>query len=144
MEMRELVEHRPYTAGDHDFICATWVNGFINGQPKRGDYWFENHLEQIERHAFKVNYNRVVNHILKNPKSETIIACLKEDPTVILGYAVLEKPDTLHWVYVKEAWRKFGIARHLVPKTITTVTHLTSPGLALKRRFGLIYDPFKI
>lgn len=74
------------------------------------------------------------------------VACLKEDPSIILGYVVLS-PDqtTLHWVFTKKSWRNIGIAKSLVPTSIKKVTHLTKLGIDLVNKKGNIeFDPFSL
>lgn len=134
--------------GDHNLICSTWITRLLHNKPKPEDHWYENHIEQIERSIFFKNYNRVINHLLIKENVKVTLCCLKEDPDVILGYIVYETSPSneliLHWMYVKEAWRNLGIARGLMPKGLKYITHLTRPGITLKRKFGLIYNPFLI
>jgi hypothetical protein len=91
--------------------------------------------------TFYKGYHPVITALLK--RSTTRVACLKESPDVILGYSVYEGPK-LHWVHVKEAWRKFGIAKLLLPKDFNTVSHKTSMGeRILKQKYPNVkYDPF--
>lgn len=69
------------------------------------------------------------------------VACLKDSPDVILGYAVYEG-HCLHWVQCKQAWRGIGIAKLLCPETITTVSHLTRLGKTLMFKKNLVFNPF--
>lgn len=78
---------------------------------------------------------------MMSPKTQIKIACLNEDPDVILGYSVMEGDHTLHFVFIKEIWRKMGIAKQLVPKSVVTTTHLTKVGRMAKPK-SWRYDPF--
>lgn len=73
-------------------------------------------------------------------RSQVKVACLEEEPDVVLGYAVYEG-ETLHWVFVKKAWRKLEIASKLVPKKISRITHITKLGKSLKDK-EWVFDPF--
>lgn len=146
--MHGIIVPRPYNpSSDKELIYGTWINRIINDQPKKGDYWHENHLEQIEKNTLHTNLNRIIDYIILKPGVIVTMASMIDAPEIIIGYVVYEEDPEgtiLHWIYVKEAWRKSGIARYLCPPNIKFVTHLTRPGLSLKRRYGLIYDPFKI
>ena len=67
----------------------------------------------------------IIEKVFLDPNVAVKIACLTEDPEVILGYSITEG-DIIHWVYVKEMWRKQGIAKMLLPKNIKTATNLTN------------------
>jgi GNAT superfamily N-acetyltransferase len=88
------------------------------------------------------NYHRIVEGLITQGIIK--VACLKEDPDVILGYAIFSKTyPALHFVFVKSAWRGIGIARSLVPKETKVVTHLTKVGLSiLKKNPTLVFNPF--
>lgn len=103
------------TANDYPLIYATWL---------RSQYYGNTWFKEIEQNTFYDNYKKIVLQRLTS--STIVISCLESDPDVILGYAVMSLDETvLHWVYVKRAWRRFGIAKEMVPETIKTVTSLT-------------------
>lgn len=135
MEKVELVTLRNGTPDDRNFILATFLRGLYYGQS-----WFS----EIDKDVFMRNYHKVITHILDSPKTAVIIACLSEDPTVILGYSLV-KENGLHFVFVKSAWRGIGIAKSLVPNNTKFVTHLTKVGLSiLKKKPGIKFNPFEI
>lgn len=127
-----LVDWRMANEKDRPFIMATWLKGL-----KFGNSWYRLIDDKI---YFKV-YHDVIERIITKPGVVVRVACLKEDPDVILGYSVWEA-DKLHWVQIKKAWRKVGIAKSLVPPTITTVTHLTDVGKSIFLVKRLIFNPF--
>lgn len=117
---------------DKAFIYSTWLRGLYYG-----DSWFA----ECERTSFFANYHKVIEILL--PRSIVKIACLSDNHDVVLGYVVFSGP-TIHWIFVKKAFRKMGIARAMVPeRTITTVTHLTKLGRIIKPS-NWVFDPFKI
>lgn len=133
--MLELTEIRTAGLGDIAFIFATWLRGLYYGND-----WFE----AIPKDIFMENYHRVVEALLEKPSVEIRISCLKEDPSTILGYAIIERDrNAIHWIFVKEAWRRFGIAKSLIPEDQKWVmaTHLTKLGKRLKPR-EMIFNPF--
>ena len=123
---------RPYIASDKNFILSSWLKGLYFGND-----WFS----EIPANIFFKNYQKVLETILGHPDTELSVATLPDADDVILGYAV-HSGDTLHWVFIKGAWRKLGIARALVPKRITTVSHLTETGRSLKHKYKYIFNPF--
>lgn len=120
--------------GDRNFILATWLRGLYYG-----DTWFQD----IPKDIFMAAYHKIIEAILAHESTITVVACLKEDPSVILGYAVLNLDGTkLHWAFTKKAWRGIGIAKRLVPTTVTTVTHLTRTGKDICGKRALTFNPF--
>lgn len=124
---------RPYMSSDKNFIYASWLKGLYHGND-----WFN----EIPTNVFFKNYQGALESILERPNVEILIACLPDDKEVILGYAVLEK-NTIHWIFVKESWRKMGIAKELCSTwNITTCSHLTKVGKFLKKKYSLEFNPF--
>lgn len=160
MNKRDLIILRPATNGDINFILATWMKGLKHGgnNPRKEPYVYGvtegeeedrycrecrgfSLFKEIEDEAFK-NYETVIRNLLQ--KGNVMVACLKEDTTVVLGYSVT-RPGIIDWVYVKGSWRNLGLARDLViecnPKS---VSHLTWLGNMIRRRKLLIFNPFTI
>ncbi len=135
-ELASLYEIRDYdAAGDEAFVMATFL---------RGLYYGNEFFSIIPKDLFMDNYKLVIGALLS--KNQVKVACLREDPSVILGYSIISNDfKTLHWVFLKKAWRLQGIGRSLVPKYITSVSHFTSMGLPLLKKFdNCVFDPFKL
>lgn len=103
---------------DLPFIYSSWLLSLWGGNE-----WFR----YIDKNIFFKKYHDVIESILNRPKLKLSIACLIEDPEIILGFSAIEL-GTLHYVFVKKDWREIGIARELVPD-FKTVSHLTKIGL---------------
>lgn len=90
------------------------------------------------------NYKKVATALVNSPKVVIKVACLKEDPDVILGYSILSTDyQTIYWVYVKSAWRNKGIAKSIVPERPVVVAHLSKLGESLLHKFNnVIFNPF--
>ena len=129
LDKKDLVSLRGPRPDDVNFIFASWLRGLYYG-----DTWFG----EIPKDVFMENYHKVVQNILT--KADVRVACLKDDPDVILGYSV-SSGSTLHWIFTKSAWRKIGIGKSLLPEKVDTVTHLTKIGRSLKPK-DCIYNPF--
>lgn len=131
MNKNDLITHRSYHPTDKAFIFATWLRGY-----KGGAQWFR----KIPGQIFQLHYQRVIQKLLEDRTIK--IACLLEDPDVIIGYCIY-KGDRVDWVYVKENWRKIGIAKDLLPATFTSVSHMTNVAFEILKKYPkIIYNPF--
>ena len=137
MTFQGLYNIRDGKANDLHLILATFLRGLYYG-----DSWFS----LIPKNIFMANYKRVIEAILSNPNTAVKVACLPDDPDVILGYSIISKDgQTLHWVYVKSAWRKKGIGKSLTPETIMQVSHLSTLGKSLLSKLNsAIFNPFAL
>ncbi len=131
LDKKDLVSIRGPRPDDVSFIYASWLRGLYYG-----DTWFG----EIPKDVFMANYHRVLEAILT--KADVRVACLKDDPDVILGYSVAYGP-ILHWIFVKSAWRNIGIGKSLTDFKIEAATHLTKVGRSLKPK-DCVYNPFLI
>lgn len=131
----DLVTVRDAEEGDSPFIYATWLKGLRFGNDTFG---------QIDQTIYFDKYHEVIEKILHLPTTVVAVACLKDERDVILGYSILGYPKTLHYVHVKQAWRRFGIGTMLVPKDLDTTTHVTKVGWSiLKKKYPkVIFNPF--
>jgi hypothetical protein len=124
---------RSPTAEDCPFIFATWLRGLRYGNELFG---------LIESDIYFEKYHEIIQKILTSPGVQVSIACLKDQPDVILGYSVFTG-NRLHWVHVKSAWRNIGIARELVPSNTKLVSHVTKVGASiLKAHPSVRFNPF--
>lgn len=132
-----LYDIRDGAAEDVNFILATFLRGMYYG-----DSWYS----QIPKDIFMQNYKVVAEALLRSPKTVVKVACLKDEPNVILGYSLLSADyQTIHFVFVKNVWRKRGVARSLLPKHPVAVTHLTRLGKDLLPKLEqTIFNPFAV
>ena len=132
---REGYEVRAYAPSDFNFVAATFLRGLYYGATVFSD---------MPKQTFMTNYKPVAEALVA--KNDVWVACLKDAPDVILGYSIVSKDfTTIHWVFIKKAWRKQGIARAILPQYPTTVTHLTALGKSLLPKFkDCVFDPFKM
>ncbi len=135
IEKKSLIRLRDGDLGDINFIYATWLKGL-----RFGNEWFK----LTEQEAYFEFYHNVIERILSSPETAVKVACLVEDPAVIIGYSVFAGTK-LHWVFCKKAWRNIGICRDLVPKDVSVVTHMTDVGASLlKKSPGVRFNPFLV
>lgn len=129
-----LITFRFMNKNDEPFVYKTWLQGL-----KFGNSWYK----LIEDKAYYSVYHKVIEAIILKKEVTVLVACLKEDSEVILGYSVFE-PNRFHWVHIKKKWRGIGLARDLFPKDIKIVTHLTSVGKNILLKHNLVFNPFAL
>lgn len=136
-EFKGLYNIRDMVEGDKHFIYSTFLRGLYYG-----DSWFS----LIPKQIFMDNYKKVIEGLIFSPNTTINIACLKDDPNVILGYSITSADfTTIHYVFVKTVWRKKGIAKSLLPHSPKEITHLTTLGKILMPKFkDVIFNPFKL
>lgn len=121
---------RPYRE-PHDDACiySTWRNQA---------YYSALMKPEGNPTVFFKRVSRIIQNILKS--AQVRIACLYDDPHIIIGYAVYTG-DHLNWIYVKQEYRNKGIASMLWPKEIKTVTcYLTKIGAKIADKKNLIME----
>ncbi len=120
---------------DFNFVLATSLRGLYYGNS-----WFN----LIPKDVFMVTYKNLLTRLLISDGVALKVACLIEDPTVIVGYSILSADfQVIHYVYVKSKWRKAGVARALLPQYPSAVTHLTDLGRELMPKFkDCVFNPF--
>lgn len=126
---------RDYLPEDRNFILATFLRGLYYG-----DSWFS----AIPKAIFMENAHRMIEQKLDTPGVHVQVACLSDDPSVILGYSIsrcLYGVNVLDWIFVKNSWRRQGIAKTLTPEPLHAVTTLTKMGKALKPAH-VIFNPY--
>jgi GNAT superfamily N-acetyltransferase len=105
--------------------------GEANAEIHPSDYW-PGQRQRIDR--------------LLATTAAVIVAHPAETPSVIAGWACVDNhPDVVHYVYVREFYRKRGIAKRLIEgrKVCTHLTESRRPdsATAWKRRMGMRYLP---
>ena len=135
MNKSDLVAIRDAVDSDRNLILSTWLKGL-----RYGNDWFE----AIDSKIYFDFYHKVIETILARPDTTVKVACLLDDPDVILGYAVYAG-NRADWAFVKKEWRSIGIARSLIPQEIQVVSHLTSLGKSILRKHPeLKFNPFAL
>lgn len=136
----ELISIRPYNdVTDKSFILATMLRGMYHGS---------SYYSRVPKDIFMSNYHKIAENLLADTYTTVTIACLSDDPEVILGYAIFKQVDksiVLDYVFVKSAWRKIGIAKKLVaPEQVSAITQLTDVGAILMKTKlpNAVFNPF--
>lgn len=106
--------HRPARAEDRALVFSSWLRSYRASVSSAipAPIYFDGHHALIERLI---------------DRWPPIIACPSDDLDTICGWACGDGGSTLHYVYVKEAYRGNGVCRGLLAgyRDPLTVTHLT-------------------
>lgn len=103
-------------------------SGFIFSTMPKGVF-YASFAKIPNRDIFFTTFYSYLQDLLKH--AQVLIACMKNDQEVIIGYAILDKAQ-LEWIYVKESYRNQAIAGLMLknklitavnPQNITVVGH---------------------
>ncbi len=116
---------RPYLLNDIPFIQSSWGNSYFSGVNGHGILLPED---------FHSHHRPIRDKILSKSNIAIIVCCSKDDQGLIIGYSIVEKPHSpgliLHYIYVKQAFKKEGIAKHLIKMSLSErpvlYTHATT------------------
>lgn len=123
---------------DFNFVIASWLKTF-----KATGSGFK----QMRDSEYFETYEPIVKDLIK--RSDIFIACLREEQDAVVGFLAIERKeerDVLHYILVKDIWKRMGIGRYLLkaadPRPQTRFTHWTSPVQSLLNKFPqFIYNP---
>lgn len=124
METQTLVVLRlAQTDSDHALIYSTWRNAL----------WFAEKRDAKTSDSFFKEASEKISEILKAPETRVRMACLADDPDMLLGWAVLRNTH-LEFVYVKLDYRRRGIGRLLTQGFKTFSEPQTRIGRSLAKK----------
>ena len=142
--MKLPISYRPMSQKDNGFLYSTWLKSYRQmpyAQNMSNDTFFHHHKQVIEK-------------ILAKPNTTVTVICEDTDPDHIYGYSVIETygdASIIHYVYVKHAYRKLGLAKALLQANIpllgqklTFVSHESRHHQVFKGKFSLEYNPYII
>lgn len=130
------VKIRPAKGSDIAFIYSTWLNSYRNDSSIG---------LSVRKSVFFDNYQLILDQLMDS--SETIIACQPDEENVVYGFMTFD-PKTIHYAFVKEAFRRLGIAKSLFQYAFTenldriSITHKTKYAQFLCTKFN--YNPFQL
>jgi hypothetical protein len=152
MKFDGLYHIRDAVSEDRNFVIHSFLESLYYGnkaEPKCTRCGEKQHtvnwITRIPMKIFYDNYKIMAQSLFDSVKNKVKIACLPDDPNVIIGYSIVSQDlSTLHYVYVKKVWRRRGIAKSLCALTPLQVSHLTNQGEKLLTKFSteVLFNPF--
>jgi hypothetical protein len=133
---------REFEENDRHFIVDSWSRQLYEAMP----------YSYCPAHLYFPNQIKLINDILNS--SECLVACLAEDPDILIGYIVFEHIQNvliLHWICVKKDFRKMYVMSDLLTSAHKTwkldMIMITQPGKLFskyRKKLKLFYDPFHL
>ena len=132
---------RKFSEADTNFVLSSWMRSF------RGEDEFHRHIPtQLYWHNQQVLIGKIA------ATSEVYVACAEDDPSCIFGWICAEvgRDGSLivHYTYVKQVYRRLGIARRLLtatgwqPGQPIFATHWTNRCSRLSEKFNVAFNPY--
>lgn len=125
---------RRNVGADENFIFATWLRCYKHSSA---------FARRVPDKTFYLHHHAVVAGILD--RAEVTVATLADSDSTIIGYSVRE-PGVLHFVYVKKAFRRMGVATQLLAGTDVNgcvFTHWTEGWDLLSKKWpNAQYNPY--
>ncbi len=113
-------------------VLSKWLRSLRHGNPL---------FKSIDSIPYYRQYQQYIELLLSRPNSIIRLAVLTDEPDTVLGFSVA-RDEILDYIYVNgpikgldedSTSRRKGIGRMLMPKTITTMTHVTLTAIDIWR-----------
>jgi len=141
----DLIAFRQPTEADLSFVYSSWLKSYRTSDASR----------RMVNDVYYGGHKRVIARLLST--SLAIVAVNPEDPDQIYGYIVYAEAagvPVVHYVYVKQPYRRHGIASQLFalvrksyPQTgdlPALATHATDYYDKLRDKWNLLYNPYVV
>lgn len=130
MSDETTIKTRPATSSDLNFVRASWFDSWRHGG-KTPDCGYD-------------MYRRGASFLIRllTSRHPVVVTYLEDVPDEIIGWICYE-PGVLHYVYVKQAYRRVSIGQQLCALASPSIhTFETRSGKRLLAKIGSRYDPF--
>lgn len=119
-------------ADEFPFVFDSWARSY------RRSRW----AGTIPNHLYDTVSREGSKGIIDRPNTRVVVAVAPGDERRVMGYYVAE-PGVLHWLYVKQAFRRMGIGRSLLAHAdaqfeLKEYTHRTNASAGFLR--GLVWN----
>lgn len=144
IKIRPMDEDEP---GEDGFVAGVWQTSFREDMHRSSQ---RHPAYQAIKPALKALIRRQVNALLAKPGTVVLLASNPEDDQHFLGFIAYEAQSDLlivHYLYVKQIYRKMGVGRALLEAACGTAqrpiiyTHRTFKGAAYMAKAGALYMP---
>jgi GNAT superfamily N-acetyltransferase len=108
---------RPATEGDMGYVIDSW------GRSLRAEY------PEVRTRDFVGVLREGIKRRINKEEGEVSIAYPGEDPSLIIGWSVLRVDGLIHFIYVREPYRRAGVARFLLDRQTTMAAWIRAGGV---------------
>lgn len=136
------VRLREFAETDTNFILNSWLKHNRTAQP----------YDRVREDIYFYNHQLLIGSIARN--AVIWVACAHDNPDEIWGYICAEPgPENslvVHYLYVKQRWRRFGFARQLLqaagwqPGRPVWATHWSDKAEQLGRKIAARFNPYLV
>lgn len=140
------VKIRPMQEADTGFVFSSWMRSYRKGCRE---------AKALDWNVYRFGQAELITKLLLG--SEVLVAVNEKEDSQIFGYIVFtefERVTAVHWVYVKEPFRRFGIARALFQVATAGSDHDLNGALYathsshnfpwLARKWRLTFNPYLV
>jgi hypothetical protein len=133
------IEYRDAGENDLAFILSSWLKSFRDEESTRA----------CPNEIFFIHHKRLVQKILS--KAKVVVIVNPTDANHIYGFLCFEdtaQGRVIHFMYVKNAFRKLGLAKTALMIHVKTeekpiyYTHKTYGAQFLSKMMGAVYHPY--
>lgn len=114
---------------DTPFVFSSWLRSYRANSDMR-----------VSQSLYYAGHHEVIEGLLKAPGVEVVVASPEGDPNTILGWCCRGQ-GVVHYVYVKEAFRRMGLAKMLVGE-FSQHSHITRYGEWALGKHPSEYNPY--
>lgn len=124
---------RPLRASDVNFIRSSWFESLWKNGARH---------DEVPYDVFSKGQAALILRLLESSTVRIVHPTGLEEH--ICGYSVVEG-EALHWVYVRSAYRRLGIASGLVPEGTKYYTHRAGgTGKQFVKKLNLLFNPYHL
>jgi hypothetical protein len=99
------IQIRAYDSiGDEAFVLSTWMKSYRDAGAVRS----------VPTPIYNIGQRHRIMGILRDIETYILVACDKETPELIYGYAVCRAPNVVHYLYTKNTYRQGGVGKALL------------------------------
>lgn len=143
----EVLKIRDGRDSDLKFMFSAWLNGYAPDSVIYSELRRLHEMGKLPHGAPMDLYRALVTGIirrwLKPASAKFVVVCDPADDDTLVGFAAVDGPELLY-VYVKQPFRRMGVARRLLKQfPLTSYVLKTEQGLRRLRptAHGLTYRP---
>lgn len=127
---------RQAAEADEPFIMDSWLRSFRHS-------WFAG---PIPNSLYYKVYRPIIMAVRARPGARLLVCVDDDDPDSIYGFACIEPPGIIHYVYTKDVYRRKGVARRLLAgvREPLEYTFRTKEGHNALTGKNAIYNPYRI
>ena len=133
MSLGSIISVRAMVPDDERFVAASWFESYWKLHASKSRLPFLD---------YRAGQDARIRRLMARSVVKVVYAT--KIPDEIIAYGVFE-PDksTVHWVYVKSAYRHEGIATALLKNKYKWYTHASgNAGNKLAEKLGLVFNPY--